>query len=188
MSAKYRADHVGSLLRPAALLAARGDAAVDAEQLRRLEDAEIERVLRRQTDLGLRIFTDGELRRRTFMSDFNESVDGLDEEDAVARTWQGAAAASPTSVSGIAVRKLRQTKRLTDREVGFLKAHSPGDVKVTLPSANQFPAIAFKRGVSDRVYPTHSESALGHRAHDRRRDQGPGGRRRALRPDRRAAL
>ncbi len=158
MSARYRADHVGSLLRPASLLAARSDPEVDAERLRRLEDAEIERVLRRQAELGLRIFTDGELRRRTFMSDFNESVDGFDEEDVVARSWQGAAAvARPTAVSGIAVRKLRQTKRLTDREVSFLKDHSPGDIKVTLPSANQFPAIAYKRGISDKVYPTHSD-------------------------------
>ncbi|MDZ7726865.1 MAG: hypothetical protein U5Q44_01000 [Dehalococcoidia bacterium] len=39
----------------------------------------------------------------------------------------------------------------------FLRAESPGDIKVTLPSANQFPAIAYKRGVSDAAYGSHSE-------------------------------
>ena len=39
----------------------------------------------------------------------------------------------------------------------FLRQHSPGPFKITLPSANQFPAIAFKKGVTDRVYRDHSE-------------------------------
>jgi 5-methyltetrahydropteroyltriglutamate--homocysteine methyltransferase len=37
-----------------------------------------------------------------------------------------------------------------------MKQHSPGDIKVTLPTANQFPAIYYKRGISDKVYPDHS--------------------------------
>lgn len=46
---------------------------------------------------------------------------------------------------------------MTRHEVDFLESHSPGDIKMTLPSANQFPAIAYKRGVTDRVYATYSE-------------------------------
>jgi 5-methyltetrahydropteroyltriglutamate--homocysteine methyltransferase len=61
-----------------------------------------------------------------------------------------------SSVAGIVTRKLRQVRRLTGHELPFLRAHSPGAIKMTLPSATQFPAIAFKRGVSDGVYPTHS--------------------------------
>ena len=45
---------------------------------------------------------------------------------------------------------------LTGRELPFLKLHSPGDIKMTLPSPTQFPAIAFKRGVTDKVYKDHS--------------------------------
>ena len=52
--------------------------------------------------------------------------------------------------------KLRQVRRLTGQELPFLKAHSPGAIKMTLPSATQFPAIAYKRGLSDAVYPDHS--------------------------------
>ena len=153
----YRADHLGSLLRPRALLEARADPAVSPTQLQALEDRHILEMLQRQKDIGLEIFTDGELRRRTFMSDFNESVSGLDEADSVARTWQGGGSSNRVSpISGIAVRRLRQTRRLTEHETGFLKQHSPGDIKVTLPSANQFPAIAYKKGMSDAAYPTPS--------------------------------
>jgi 5-methyltetrahydropteroyltriglutamate--homocysteine methyltransferase len=58
---------------------------------------------------------------------------------------------------GAVVSRLRQTKRLTRHEVDFLKRHAPGNVKMTLPTANQFPAIAYKKGVSERAYPTYSE-------------------------------
>ena len=154
-----RADHVGSLLRPPELLAARV-AGVPADRLREMEDRHILRVLDRQRDLGLDIFTDGEFRRRNFMSDLLDAVDGFDTGDAVARSWRSTAAAGAaapaSSVTGIATAKLKQRRRLTAHELPFLQAHSPGPVKVTLPSANQFPAIAFKRGVTDRVYPDHS--------------------------------
>jgi 5-methyltetrahydropteroyltriglutamate--homocysteine methyltransferase len=155
MPTAYRADHVGSLLRPPDLLQARVSAA-SADDLRELEDRHIERALRRQAEIGLPVFTDGEFRRRTFMSDFNDAVEGLDETDAVARSWQGSQAAGVSRVSGIAIRKLRQVRRLAAHEAAFLRERSPGPVKITLPSANQFPAIAFKRGVSESAYADHS--------------------------------
>jgi 5-methyltetrahydropteroyltriglutamate--homocysteine methyltransferase len=49
---------------------------------------------------------------------------------------------------------------LTGHEFAFLKQHSPGDVKVTLPTANQFPAIYYKKGISDKVYPAYSDFLL----------------------------
>jgi len=156
----YRADHVGSLLRPPELLEARG-AGAPAGRLREIEDRHILRVLTRQRDLGLDVFTDGELRRRNFMSDLLDAVEGFDTGDAVARSWSSTAGAAGapapvSSVTGIATARLSRRRALTAHELPFLKAHSPGAFKVTLPSANQFPAIAFKRGVTDRVYPTHS--------------------------------
>src|ERR671919_417879 len=157
MPPKYRADHIGSLLRPAELLQARG-AGVGREQLRALEDKHILRVIERQKDLGFKIFTDGELRRGNFMSDFNDAVEGIDEGVAVARTWQTGAGASPrpSMVPGTVVGKIKQTRRLTQHELAFLKQHSPGDIKMTLPTANQFPAIYYKKGASEKVYPNHS--------------------------------
>jgi 5-methyltetrahydropteroyltriglutamate--homocysteine methyltransferase len=162
MASKYRADQVGSLLRPKELLDLRHDLNTPPEILREKEDQEILRVLGRQRDLGFKIFTDGELRRHGFMSDFHESVEGLDMQAAIDRKWQAAGAGVPTTptsrpVAGIVVNKLRKKKRLTEHETAFLKQHSPGDIKMTLPSANQFPAIAYRKGITDRIYPTHSE-------------------------------
>jgi 5-methyltetrahydropteroyltriglutamate--homocysteine methyltransferase len=157
MAAKYRADHIGSFLRPAELLQARGTN-ISNDQLRALEDKQIFRVIERQKELGFKIFTDGELRRGNFMSDFNEAVEGIDEGVAVARTWQTGAGASPrpSMVPGTVVGKIKQTRRLTQHELQFLKQHCPGDIKVTLPTANQFPAIYFKKGISEKAYPDYS--------------------------------
>jgi 5-methyltetrahydropteroyltriglutamate--homocysteine methyltransferase len=159
MAFKYRADHIGSLLRPAELLRARNDPQTGRDQLRVLEDRHIERILQRQREIGLKIFTDGEFRRLNFMSDFNDAVEGIDDSDNLLRSWQTGAARSatqPSRVPGIVVDRIKQTRRLTNDEVAFLKQRSPGDIKVTLPTANQFPAIYYKRGISDKIYPTYS--------------------------------
>jgi 5-methyltetrahydropteroyltriglutamate--homocysteine methyltransferase len=158
MPTPYRADHVGSFLRPAELLEARRNASVNAEQLHAIEDLHIQHVLAKQKELGFEIFTDGELRRRNFMSDLTDAVEGFDLGDAVSRTWKaGDGEESPVSrVAGIVTAKLRQVRPLTGHELPFLKKNSPGAIKMTLPSATQFPAIAFKSGVTDKVYKDHS--------------------------------
>ncbi|HWF08661.1 MAG TPA: hypothetical protein VG297_09360 [Bryobacteraceae bacterium] len=158
---RHRADHVGSLLRPAELQRARGDAAVTPDQLAAIEDRAILDALARQKDAGLEIFTDGEFRRAGFMSDFNDSVEGLDRKGEVARAWKSsgtaAVSAGVVSIAGAVVQKIRQTKRLASHEAAFLKHHSGGDIKITLPTANQFPAIAWKKGMSEQAYPTRSD-------------------------------
>jgi 5-methyltetrahydropteroyltriglutamate--homocysteine methyltransferase len=158
MAAQYRADHVGSFLRPQELLDARAKAASNPEQLRLLEDQHILRVLAKEKELGFEIATDGEFRRRNFMSDFTDAVEGFDMGDAVARNWKaGEMKAAPvSSVTGIVTKALRQTRPLTGHELPFLKANCKAAIKMTLPSATQFPAIAFKRGVTDKVYKDHS--------------------------------
>jgi 5-methyltetrahydropteroyltriglutamate--homocysteine methyltransferase len=159
MSTPYRADHVGSFLRPPELLEARRTAINHGAQLQAIEDRQIDRVLAKQKDLGFEIFTDGEFRRRNFMSDFTDAVEGFDLGDALSRAWKAGQAkdAPVSSVTGIVTQKLRAKELLTGRELSFLKAHSPGAIKMTLPSATQFPAISFKRGITDKVYKDHSE-------------------------------
>lgn len=155
MKNQYRSDHVGSFLRPQELLEARHSASPEA--LRALEDSHIQRVLRKQQELGFTVFTDGELRRRNFMSDFTDAVEGFDLGDATQRSWKAdeSRAAAVSKVAGIVNSRLRQTRPLTGHELPFMKEHSPGAIKMTLPSATQFPAIAFKRGVTDKVYKDH---------------------------------
>jgi 5-methyltetrahydropteroyltriglutamate--homocysteine methyltransferase len=158
MPPPYRADHVGSFLRPAELLEARKHVAQDPDGLRALEDKHILRVLQKQKDLGFEIFTDGELRRRNFMSDFTDTVEGFDLGDSLRRDWKAdqAKEASSISVAGIVNAKLKQVRPLTGHELPFLKKRSPGAIKMTLPSATQFPAISYKRGITDKVYRDHA--------------------------------
>ena len=81
----FRADHVGSLLRPAALKDARrryADGTLDAAGLKAVEDREIERIIRKQQDLGLSGITDGELRRSWWHLDFLWGLDGIAEHQA----------------------------------------------------------------------------------------------------------
>jgi len=76
----FRADHVGSLLRPASLLSARADFAagtLDAAQLRAVEDAAIKNVVRMQKDAGLQTATDGEFRRASWHMDFIYQLGGV---------------------------------------------------------------------------------------------------------------
>ncbi len=168
MGGIYRADHVGSFLRPAELLEARRSAG--PERLREIEDRHVLRVLAKQKALGFEAVTDGELRRRNFMSDFTDAVEGFDLGDAVGRSWQAgtaspvshgssgtdSATAAVSSVTGVVTGKLRQVRPLTGHELPFLKAHSSLPIKMTLPSATQFPAISFKRAVTDKIYKDHS--------------------------------
>lgn len=156
MDAIFRPDHIGSFLRPARLLEARSSG--NPEVLRQVEDEAIRQVLAKQKELGFEAATDGEFRRRNFMSDFTDAVEGFDLQDAVGRNWQaGQTAGAPVSnVTGIVTSKLRQVRPLTGRELPFLKANSPLPIKMTLPSVTQFPAISFKRGVTDKVYQDHS--------------------------------
>jgi 5-methyltetrahydropteroyltriglutamate--homocysteine methyltransferase len=77
----FRADHVGSLLRPAALKQARAQrerGEITAEELETIEDREIEAVIRKQEEAGLRSVTDGEFRRAFWNYDFLGQLDGVE--------------------------------------------------------------------------------------------------------------
>src|SRR5689334_12838760 len=76
----YRADHVGSLLRPPELLQARTDFAagrIDADKLRAIEDTAIREIVRKQEECGLRSATDGEFRRESWHMDFIYQLGGI---------------------------------------------------------------------------------------------------------------
>jgi 5-methyltetrahydropteroyltriglutamate--homocysteine methyltransferase len=156
MNSRFRADHVGSFLRPTELLQARS-AGDDPKVIQEIEDRDIARVLNKQKEVGLDVFTDGEFRRSNFMSDFTDAVEGFDFSNSVQRKWKDQQNTNDTeapvsSINGIVTSVLRQRQPLTGRELPFLLEHAPGPIKVTLPSATQFPAISFKYGITDAVY------------------------------------
>src|SRR6476469_9957900 len=78
----FRADHVGSLLRPKSIHEARAKRAkgeITQDALKKVEDTEIERVIRKQEDVGLHAITDGEFRRSWWHMDFLWGLDGAEK-------------------------------------------------------------------------------------------------------------
>ncbi len=159
----YRADHVGSLLRPADLHQARAncrEGMLELHQLRAIEDAAILHVLERQQAAGVEIYTDGEFRRSGFQNDLIEAVEGYVEtnDPAVVRVWQGPGGEPhEQGTRQVVGGKLRQLRRLTQYQATFMNAYAPGPFKITVPSPSQYPAISFQPGLTDRYYPTRSD-------------------------------
>ena len=163
----YHADHVGSLLRPSEVKEAKSayrDGRIELSELTAVENQAILRALERQQEVGAQVFTDGEFRRAIFQGDLVDSVDGFVDTatPAVVRIWQGPGD-QPTEPGTMQVvgEKLRRRRGLTENQLPFLQEHALGPVKMTLPSANQFPALIFQQGVTDQFYATRSELLWG---------------------------
>ena len=155
----YRADHVGSLLRPPELLSARNQAARgtrSAEALREQEDAAILQALERQRQVGLDIFTDGEFRRGSWITDMADAVDGFVQQSRMVE-WRGPGGGAEPSTSKVVGARLVPRRRLTGDQSTFLRAHAPGPIKMTLPAPSNFWVIGWKAGVSDQAYASRSE-------------------------------
>jgi len=131
----FRADVVGSLLRTAALKEARAKrekGEISAAALREIEDREVEKIVRKQEEVGLKVATDGEFRRSWWHFDFFDMLDGVE----IVEVDHG------IQFHGV------QTKHRTPRITGklgfsghpmldhfkFLKAHTRVTPKMTIPS------------------------------------------------------
>ena len=164
MSISPRADHVGSLLRPAALLSARDDFAagrIDRDALGAAEDDAIRQALAMQQDAGLQIFSDGEYRRKSFLSELATATDGFTDGHSDMR-WHGEDSRSDLrtnmqSTSRIAGARLRKRHRMTAGEAGFLRGSSPGTFKITLPDLSYFPLSSWQREASAAAYPDRTD-------------------------------
>jgi 5-methyltetrahydropteroyltriglutamate--homocysteine methyltransferase len=145
----FRADNVGSFLRPSYLLDARHQH-LPAEQLRPIEDRAIAEVLELQDNVGLSVVTDGEFRRKLFFSTVVEVADGFDPEgfERFHRDKSGNVErfGVPTPVA-----KLSRKASLVDVELDFVKQHTQKPIKVTMPSPSMF-LNYWSAGVSDRAY------------------------------------
>ena len=163
MADAFNADQVGSFLRPQWLKDARIDfhaGRIDQAKLTEAEDRAILEVIAAQKASGIDVFSDGEFRRTGFQWDFIESVEGYVDTDVpvVTRMWQGPGDQPEQQGTQQAVgAKLKQVRRLTQEQTAFLKEHAPGPIKMTVPTANQFPTLGFKPGLTDKFYASRSE-------------------------------
>jgi 5-methyltetrahydropteroyltriglutamate--homocysteine methyltransferase len=156
---QVRADQVGSLLRPPELLAARvecNEGRLAPEELRAAEDDAIRDALRRQRDTGIDIYTDGEMRRSSWLSDMAEAVDGFIPES-VALDWKGPGGKSEKSAAQVAGGKLRKRRKLTGNELLFLKLSAEWPFKITVPAASNFMVSSYKESITDKFYPRRED-------------------------------
>jgi 5-methyltetrahydropteroyltriglutamate--homocysteine methyltransferase len=156
----FRADHVGSLLRPPELLRARADHAagrIDAAALRAVEDVAIREAVRMQEDVGLRSATDGEFRRASWHMDFIYALGGVRRvDDASLRVEfvneQGRIefAPPPIRVDG----RIALERTIFGDDVAFLQsAVSAATPKLTIPSPSMVHYRGSRAAIDPTVYP-----------------------------------
>src|SRR5213083_3129340 len=150
----FRADHVGSFLRPAALKDARDKrekGAITQADLKTIEDREIEKVVKKQEELGLQLATDGEFRRSWWHFDFLGMLDGVEifeaEQGIQFRGVQ-------TKAQGLRiVGKIAFSNHPMLEHFKFLKAHSKVTPKMTIPAPPVLHFRLAKDGIKKSVYP-----------------------------------
>jgi 5-methyltetrahydropteroyltriglutamate--homocysteine methyltransferase len=151
----YHADHVGSLLRPAAIKEARAkrdSGAITAEQLKEIEDREIEAAIKKQEAVGLKSITDGEYRRAFWNYDFLGKLDGVEAYLGERKIhFQGR---QPKPMM------LRVTGKLGSysphpmiEHFKFVQAHTKETPKMTIPSPSSLHFRYGRSAVPDTIYP-----------------------------------
>jgi 5-methyltetrahydropteroyltriglutamate--homocysteine methyltransferase len=155
----FRADHVGSLLRPQRLLDAREEAAagrIDAAELRAIEDDAIREAVRKQEESGLQSATDGELRRTSWHMDFIYQLDGITHEAGhIAIRFvndEGEIEFTPAALH--IERRLGVSKTIFGEDFEFLRETVRTAVpKLTIPSPSMVHYRGGKAAIDPSVYP-----------------------------------
>ena len=157
----FRADHVGSFLRPKYLLQAREQKAsgqISAEQLRAVEDRAITEIVKIQQDVGLRSITDGEFRRTYFHIDFLDQLGGVKTDIPVTiRKPDGSQELAPPAMR--VVDKVRHVKAIQRADFEYLKSQVESSgvqsltPKVTIPSPTMLHFRGGRAGISRDAYP-----------------------------------
>jgi 5-methyltetrahydropteroyltriglutamate--homocysteine methyltransferase len=151
----FRADHVGSFLRPRYLLDARDRKArgeISAAELRAVEDRAITEVVKMQEDAGLQSITDGEFRRTYFHIDFLEQLGGVRTELPVTiRKPDGTEELSPPVMR--VIDKVRHIKDIQLADFQYLKSQTTRTPKVSIPSPTMLHFRGGRAGISREHYP-----------------------------------
>src|ERR1700757_2272325 len=150
----FRADHVGSLLRPAPLKAAREKRAkgeIGAAELKAVEDREIERVIKKQEEVGLQAVTDGEFRRSWWHLDFLWGLDGV--ERYVMDTGIAFAGVTTRNEGVRVTGKLGFSGHPMIEHFKFVQAHTKRTPKITIPAPSAIYGRPLKTPIDKSVYP-----------------------------------
>jgi len=151
----FRADHVGSLLRPPALKAARAkreQGEIGADELKQTEDREIEKAIRKQEEIGLHAVTDGEFRRAFWNYDFLGKLDGVEAYLGERKIkFQGA---QPRPMMLRVIGKLGSfTGHPMIEHFKFVQSHTERMAKMTIPSPSSLHFRYGRDAVPEAIYP-----------------------------------
>jgi 5-methyltetrahydropteroyltriglutamate--homocysteine methyltransferase len=157
----FRAEHVGSFLRPAWLLEARNQfrrQEIDAAALRAVEDRAITEIVAFQERVGLPSITDGELRRRHFHTDFLLQLDGVDEQGGLPTKFHKATGdvdfAPPVMAITGRVKHAHPIEVANYQHLRSLTTHTP---RITIPSPTMLHFRGGREGISREIYPDLSQ-------------------------------
>jgi 5-methyltetrahydropteroyltriglutamate--homocysteine methyltransferase len=152
----FRADHVGSLLRPAELHEARAKRAkgeITADQLKTIEDREIERVIKKQEEVGLQAITDGEFRRSWWHLDFLWGLDGAEKH--VMNTGIAFAGVTTRNEGVQVTGKLGMAgPHPMVEHFKFVQAHTSRTPKITIPAPSAIYGRPSPTPIDKWAYPT----------------------------------
>ena len=151
----FRADHVGSFLRPRYLLDARDKFAreeISPAELRKVEDRAITEVVKMQENAGLQSITDGEFRRTYFHIDFLEQLGGVKTDIPVTiRKPDGSEELAPPVMR--VIDKVRHVKDIQLADFQYLKSQTTRTPKVSIPSPTMLHFRGGRAGISREHYP-----------------------------------
>ena len=150
----FRADHVGSLLRPAALKKAREQRAtgeITPTQLKEIEDREIERVIKKQEGVGLESITDGEFRRSWWHLDFLWGLDGVEKH--VMDTGIAFAAVTTRNEGLKITGKVGFSGHPMIEHFKFVASHTKRTPKITIPAPSAAYGRPVRTPIDQKVYP-----------------------------------
>ena len=155
----FRADHVGSLLRPATLRDARAKlerGEIGADELKAIEDHQIEFVIRKQEEIGLQSVTDGEFRRAFWQIDFLERLDGVESYVGERKVQFQGPQPKPVLLRVKGKLGAFNGHPMLDH-FRFVKAHTRATPKMTIPSPSSLHFRYGRQAVPAAIYPDMAE-------------------------------
>ena len=159
MNAPYRADHVGSLLRPAWLAQARSmvrSGELHPGELVHIEDRAVLGAIHRQQNLGLRSVTDGEYRREWWHLDFLAQLDGVTVTQNAGEKFKAEGPSEQPPIATV-TGKIGCSTPIMKLDFAFLDTMSQVPAKMTIPSPSMLHLRGGRAGISREVYPDLEE-------------------------------
>ncbi len=156
MSPPFRADHIGSLLRPKDLTQAyraRGEGKMSLADFRKAQESAVREIVALQEKLGLKVVTDGEFRRASYWSHWIDAIEGLSVGESLFK-FHDERGTEQAFICPVCTGKLKRVAPISTEEFTFLKSVTKAEPKITMPSPSTFHFWRGNRGLENSPYKT----------------------------------